>query len=345
MPTKRTFQFSPSIPHQRLLQQHVPRLRYEGGDVRAWQRKTRRRIRQLLRMPANEGWPLNVRSLWRRETDLGTIEKVVFASEPGQDVPAYWCVPRHVKPPYTAFICLQGHSSGMHNSVGVQADDEAQPMDVPGDRDFALGCMRRGMAALAIEQRSFGERAERDLASICKYNTCLDQAVHAMMLGRTAIGERVLDVDRAIDYLASRGDVDMERLGCMGNSGGGSVTMWAGAVLPRIRAILPSCCFATFASSLLSLYHCACNHVPDAAVWTDVAELVGTFAPKPCVIVAGATDEIFPLAGVREAFSQLKRIYAATDARDMLAKVEGSEGHRFYADLAWPEMLKMLDRL
>ncbi len=105
---------------------------------------------------AQDKCDLNVRTLWQRNHELGTIEKLVFTSEVGADVPAYLCLPRHGKPPYPVFICLQGHTTGMHHSIGVMRDDESVPMgEVPGDRDFGLGCMRRGVAALCIEQRSF----------------------------------------------------------------------------------------------------------------------------------------------------------------------------------------------
>ncbi len=336
---------SPSRVHARLMKGLVPRLRYDGGDVAAWQRKVRRKLRALLRVPKTEKGPLRARTLWTRETDLGRIEKLVFTAEPGADVPAYWCVPRGARPPYRTFICLQGHSTGMHNSIGVAFDDETTPIEVAGDRDFGLGCMRREMAALCVEQRAFGERAERDQAQRCERNTCHDAVVRAQMLGRTLLGERILDVDRAIDYLASRGDVDMGRLGCLGNSGGGTTTMYAAALLPRLKAVIPSCCVATMASSLLTLYHCGCNHAPDLALWADMDDVLGCVAPRPCVVVSGKEDAIFPLAGARAAVRRLKGIYKAAGAADRCRHVVGPEGHRFYADLAWAAMGPMLDRL
>jgi pimeloyl-ACP methyl ester carboxylesterase len=74
----------------------------------------------------------------------------------------------------------------------------------------------------------------------------------------------------------------------------------------------------------------------------EMADVLGLFAPRPVVIVAGQQDEIFPIAGVQEAFAQLQRIYAAAGARDQCRLVVGPGGHRFYADLAWPELFRLM---
>lgn len=238
-------------------------------------------------------------------------------------------------------ICLQGHSTGMHVSIGVQRDDETQPFDSPGDRDFALGCMARGIAALCIEQRSFGERREQMQQKVSPHG-CHDAAMQALLVGKTLISERVYDVDRGIDYLATRGDADMRRIGVMGNSGGGTITIYAAALLPRLAFAMPSCAFCTFRDSIGSIYHCADNYVPGILTVADMGDVLGLFAPRPAVVVAGRDDDIFPLGSVQTAFAQLHRIYAAAGAADACRLVIGAGGHRFYADDAWPVMLDFM---
>jgi len=229
----------------------------------------------------------------------------------------------------------------MHNSIAVEREDEHKPNKVEGDRDFGLGCMCRGIAALCIEQRSLGERRERMQKTISP-NGCHDAFVQALMLGRTLIGERVYDVDRGIDYLASRTDVDMKRIGVMGNSGGGTASVYAAALLPRIRFAMPSCSFGSYRDSKMALYHCACGYIPGILVYAEMADVMGLFAPRPVVIVGGKQDPIVPSISVRRAFSKLKRIYKAAGAEKHCHWVEGPDGHRFYADLAWPVMLEEL---
>ncbi|MBU4200960.1 MAG: hypothetical protein KJ919_13695 [Verrucomicrobia bacterium] len=152
----------------------------------------------------------------------------------------YVCLPRDVRPPYRFMVCLQGHSTGMHNSIAVQREDETKPLKVEGDRDFGLGCMSHGIAALCIGQRSFGERREQKQRQISPHG-CHDATMQALMLGRTLIGERVYDVDRGIDYLSQRGDADLSSIGVMGNSGGGTISVFSAALLPRIAFAMPSC--------------------------------------------------------------------------------------------------------
>jgi dienelactone hydrolase len=197
------------------------------------------------------------------------------------------------------------------------------------------------VAALCIEQRSFGLRREQHQEQVSPHG-CQDAVMHALMLGRTLAGERVFDVDRGLDYLASRGDVDMKRVGVMGNSGGGTVTMYAAALLPRLSFAMPSCSFCTFADSIMSIYHCADNYIPGILQYAEAADVMGLFAPKPLVIVAGREDAIFPLPGVRKAFRDLQKIYEAAGAKENCRLVIGEGGHRFYADDAWPKLLKMI---
>ncbi len=341
----KAFKYSPSIYHQALGARTEQALRYRGGDLLTWQRELRAKLVDLLgyRGASSGRGPLDVRSLWRREHALGSIEKIVFRSEPGVDVPAYLCLPKDVAPPYKVFICLQGHTSGMHNSIAVTYEDESVPLAVEGDRDFGLGCMARGIAALCLEQRSFGERREFIQPQHLDY-LCHQAAMNALMLGTTLLAERIFDVDRAIDYLAQRGDVAMDKVGLMGNSGGGTTTMFAAALLPRVRFAMPSCCFSTFQASIQSMFHCVCNYVPGLLPVAEMGDIAGLIAPKPLVIVSGREDGIFPLGQAQTEFARVQEIYRAAGAPDRCRHVIGAGGHRFYADDAWPVMQKELER-
>lgn len=344
MKNKKDIHFSPSEYHKYIMANTKPRLAYDGGDVVKWQCKLKRRLLQLVGGMPDKRVNLNVRTLWQREYPLGFIEKIVFTSEPYADVPAYVCLPKNVSPPYIFVICLQGHTSGMHNSIGVDRDNETKPLKVEGDRDFAIGCLKRGYAALCIEQRSFGERKERIQKQVSPHG-CHDAAMQALMLGKTLIGERVFDVERAIDYLETRGDVNMKRIGVMGNSGGGTITMFSSALLSRIAFAMPSCYFCSFCASIMSIYHCADNYIPSLLKYAEMSDVMGLHAPKPVVIVAGRKDTIFPIYGTKKEFAKLKRIYAAFGAEDRCHLVIGQGGHRFYENLAWSVMTREIERL
>lgn len=322
--------------HRALLREMRPSHAYDGGDVKRFQRRLRPKLRALLSLPERPA-PLRPRTLWRREIALGSIEKLVFSAETRADVPAYVCLPRSGRPPYPFVICLQGHTSGMHCSVGLSRD-ERRRVRPPGDRDYALQALRHGVAALCIEQRSLGERGERIQERHCWYNECHDAAMQALALGRTLLGERVFDVDRALDYLAWRGDADEHRIGVLGNSGGGTVALYAAALLPRVRLAVLSCSVSSFDDSILAMYHCADNYVPGLRRVADACDVLALVAPRPVVVVAARHDELFPIASARRCFRQARRAWSALGAARACRLSVAPGGHRFYADLAWREV-------
>lgn len=347
---KQTLHLSNLECHQHLMKTNPPAMQFRGRtrkDVANWQRKLRSKLKTML------GWdnfahgakrvPLNVRSLWQRETKLGTIEKIVFTAEPKSDVPAYICLPKIAKPPYQWFICVQGHSSGMHNSVALDFKTNKRKIKVDNEQAFAIDCMERGIACLCIEQRGFGERG----LTYPKYpkitGSCSGAATHALQLGRTLIAERVFDVDRGIDLLDKRDDVRMKTLGLMGLSGGGTITMFGSAVLPRIKMSMPSGYFCTFKDSIMAMPHCGCNFVPGLLTVAEMADVLGLFAPKPVVVVTGKDDPIFPLAGTRSEFRRLKAIYKAAGAADNCKLIVGDGEHQFFAEQGWKAMFKVGD--
>lgn len=59
--------FSPSLHHRHLMDQLDPSLAYQGGEIKAWQRRLRRKVRELIGLPTGQRVPLRVRSLWKRE--------------------------------------------------------------------------------------------------------------------------------------------------------------------------------------------------------------------------------------------------------------------------------------
>ena len=341
--TKTEPTLSPSLFHRQLMDTIQPSMSYDGRDVSEWQARLCPKVRELVGFSDSDRIDLNPQSLWKRDHPYGTIEKLVLRSEPGSDILAYLCLPANATPPYPFFICVQGHTTGMHHSIAVERDDNSIPMEVQGDRDFGLQCMARGIGALCIEQRSFGERRELVQEQVSTHG-CHDAVMHALMLGRTLIGERVFDVDRGLDFLETRDDVDWSRIGIMGNSGGGTISLFSAALLPRIKFAMPSCYFCTFRDSIMSIYHCADNYVPGLLLIAEMADVMGLFAPRPVVLVCGVEDTIFPVDGVRRAFSDLQMIYRAAGAPDRCHLIEGAGGHRFYADDAWPVMMRELER-
>lgn len=321
--------FAPEVVHQRLLTIARPSVAYvEGLELDGWRAELGARFREVLGV-LPDPVPLDLRIEWQRERDGYVETRLLIAAEEGADIPCHLLVPSGSRHPVPVVICLQGHSPGMHISLGDGNPD--------GDRDFARQVVDHGWAAIALEQRCFGERADGRPAELRHVPGGCHHATHAAsLLGRTMAGERVWDVSRAIDAIEELPELDATRIACMGNSGGGTVTWYAACYDSRITAIMPSCSICTYRDSIGSIDHCCDNYLPGALRHFDMPDLAGLVAPRPLVVVAGRDDEIFPIAGVRDAFDTIKQIYTAAGAGDSCALVEGAGGHRFYAADAWP---------
>lgn len=236
-------------------------------------------------------------------------------------------------------VCLQGHSTGAHISLGMPKYPGDEETISGGDRDFCLRAIEEGYAALAIDQRAFGQNGGTE-----KGPDCTRPVLTALLLGRTVIGERVWDIMRVLDAMEANfaDTITLDSSVLMGNSGGGTTTYYAACLEHRFAGFMPSCAVCTYRDSIVAVHHCPCNYVPRIAAYFDMGDLALLIAPKKLVIVCGKDDPIFPLHGVNETFDIVKRLYAGVDAADNCALVVGYAGHRFYANEAWPVMKALL---
>ena len=323
-------------PHELYLNQlskTPPLLRLqEGQPLDKWRALARQRLRELLGMDKIVPCALDVQVEEALDCGDYTRTRFTFQSEPGYRVPGYFCLPK-AGDASRVMVCLQGHSTGMHISLGEAKypDDE-----IHGDRDFVRHCIAHGHAALVLEQRCFGECGSHPESG---RPNCGHASMTALLLGRTTLAGRVWDVMRAIDMAEERFSPGAE-YHCMGNSGGGTATWYAAALEPRIAGAMPSCAICSYDRSIGDMSHCTCNYVPGIRQWFDMGDLAGLIAPRPLVVVAGLTDRIFPIGATRETFALIQSYYAAAGAPDSCKLYVGGEGHRFYAE-AWEDFVAL----
>lgn len=303
-----------------------------------WRGKARAKLCELLGLDKYKKTDDRFNVEYNHEHEKYYKIRFTFQSEEGSTVPCNFIIPKNKnseKPPL--MICLQGHGTGMHISLRIAKFDVDVPKLGGGDRDFAKQCISKGICALTVEQRCFGERGGNPRPD------CKGAALTALLTGRTLIGGRVWDIMRAIDVVEEHfaDEFDKDKIYCMGNSGGGTATFYASALEDRIAAAMPSCAFCTFLNSIGELDHCACNYVPHIAEYFDMAEIAGMSAPKPLVVVSGVEDGIFPIEGAADEFGRLKKIYSAAGVPDNCVHVKGAEGHRFYAAQGWAAFEKI----
>ena len=258
--------------------------------------------------------------------------RFVFESEKDFFVPAHLVLPKKREGKIPLVICLQGHTTGMHVSLGREPYPSKEPIEIKGDRDFALQAIAHGYAALCIEQRGFGELSSNPDRKPC----CHELVWQLAMMNQSLIGERLLDISSALDAVLSDFDcIDEAHIGIMGNSAGGTSSFYAACADERITAVMPSCCFCSFAESWGSLHHCDCGYVYGILPFMDMADLSLLIAPRPLVVVSGISDRINPHNAVEKEFARVEEIYRASGAEGRCRMITGPEGHRFYADPSW----------
>lgn len=321
----------------------TPSMRYnDNEDFSAWQQKAYKKLWELLAL--DKMVKCDDDFLIESEEQLDGCKKIRFSfqTEPGLYTPCYCLIPDDDKKIKGVVICLQGHSTGMHISIGEPHYEKDHASISGGDRDFANRVINEGYVAIAMEQRYMGESGSDEEGS----PSCLrlGRALPALLLGRCAIGERVWDVMRLIDVIKKHFPTYKDKnLICLGNSGGGTTTFYATCIDKRIDCGVPSCSVCTYKDSIVDLKHCPCNYIPGIGEYFDMGDIAGLAAPRKLVVVNGKTDHIFPESGVQKTFAIAKNLFKAAGCEDNCRLVTGPEGHRFYADLAWKEINELMD--
>lgn len=322
------------------------RLTFRATDrqqAERWQRELRAKLVTLLGgFPASR-CALEPQTLEIREFPAYTREKFIFHSRPDTLVAGYLLTPNKQEAPYAAMVCLPGHGRGVDDIVGIDDKGHDRTTKEGYQHDFAIQAVEHGMAAVAIEPMAFGCR--RDPVTKMKgldKSACEPSAGAALLLGQTMIGWRVYDVMRTIDWIATRKELDSNRVGCMGISGGGTCTTFSAALEPRIRVAMISGYLNTFRDSIMSVAHCIDNYVPGILHWAEMYDVAGLIAPRPVFVESGAQDTIFPIAASRASFERLKKVYEVFGAGSAAEQETFDGPHSFWGKRGLPFLARNL---
>ncbi len=307
----------------------------KDNDFVSWKELVRNKLIELVGIKniRKNSCPLNF-EIEKEEQKAGYKQiRFTIESEKGSVVPVYILIPDTKKEKFPVVITLQGHSSGFHNSIGEPKPEE--------DKDYALGrgkfavqAVSRGYIAVAIEQRGMGERRPKsnlkDRSPMCTY-----EAMTAISLGRTILGERMWDTSKVIDVLGNFPQCDLDNIIITGNSGGGTMSFYAACYDQRIKLSAPSCAFCSYKESIMNIFHCACNYIPNIMEWFEMEDLASLLAPRKFLVIAGKEDKDFPINGVRKAFKTVKEIYKKAGVEQNCKMIETSKGHWWCEDIVW----------
>ncbi|MCP5112221.1 MAG: prolyl oligopeptidase family serine peptidase, partial [bacterium] len=263
-----------------------------------------------------------------------TIEKIIFESQPRFYVTANLYVPKTGKPPYPGVLCALMHESG------GKADPTTQRM---------LGSFAtQGYVALAWD--FVGEGAERSQvydrefkrSKLIRQNTeHASVGTQCLLVGDCLARYTVWDGMRALDYLVSRPEVDKDRIGCTGNSGGGGLTAQLAVLDDRVTVAAPSCWITTWDAMFNTVGVQDGEQVvfPWISEGLDYGDYLLAFAPKPYLILAVMRD-FFPISGARAVFEEAKTVYGRLGAEAKVSKSEVDGRHGYHkpnrlATYAW----------
>lgn len=263
------------------------------------------------------------------ENDCGEYvrQRVELFTFPGLAMPAYVLVPARRSGRLPAVVACHGHGYGSKEIVGLLPDGVTTAAEPGYQSSFAVELVKKGFVVIAPELLGFGDRRTKAEAAQNGYSSCHEVSTFLLQLGSSMAGHRVYETIRAVDYLQQRPEVDPERIGCMGISGGGLVASYVSALDERVKAVVVSGYVNTFRASILSVHHCVDNYVPGLLRYAEMPDIVGLIAPRPLLVESGSDDPIFPSSGVDEACRQIGAVYRLLDQEDKFARDAFEGGH------------------
>jgi dienelactone hydrolase len=301
------------------------------ADIRSQADWTARRElyrRQLLEMLGL--WPLPERAdlravvTGRSEHDGFALERLHFQSLPGLYVTGDLYLPVGQAQPVPAILYVCGHGQVVKNGVSYG--------NKVAYHQHGIWFARHGYVCLLIDTVQLGEI----------------QGVHhgTYRLGQwwwnargyTPAGVETWNGMRALDYLASRPEVDRQRLGMTGRSGGGAYTWYVAAVDDRVKVAAPVAGITDLENHIVDGTvegHCDCMFMVNTYRW-DYPQVAALLAPRPLLIANSDKDTIFPLDGVLRVHEQVRRIYQLYGATTNLGLLITEGPHKDTQDLQLP---------
>ena len=329
---------SPARPHtssflnQRYFQLER-RLAYpETADPQAWQRwrrNLRRALRRTLRLVELGSVPTPVPEvLEERKLDGYRRLKIAYETLLGNWISAYLLIP-HGTAPKPAVLCPHGHVQGGKEGV-------VNPEIAPGvayGHELALKCF----VVLAPDNAGMGERNGYSPLSDDP-GGCMLAWVRLNHFGLDLTGLRVFDLMAGINLLMAHPAVDPRRLGCAGLSGGCWLSQVLTALDRRIKAVILSGFFTTFAQTVWH-GHCICHHPHNIGTLCDMPDISAMIAPRPQFIESGIHDTNYPH---EPAYSMTKRAYELLGVPERLGLDRYDGGHLFRGKESIPWLAERL---
>lgn len=261
--------------------------------------------------------PITARKLMEEDRGKYVLEKLVLDLNGIEDVPAYLIRPKDLEGRVPAF--LYNHAHGGAYQIGKE--EFIRPRAGFQEPPYAEALASLGCCGLCIDAWNFGERSGR---------TELELFKHMLWHGRVLWGMMVYDSLRAVDYLASRPEVNPGRIATLGLSMGSTMAWWTAALDTRIRVTVDICCLTDFQALIETRGldgHGIYYYVPSLLNHFSTSDINALIAPRAHLSLAGHYDRLTPPAGLDRIDRELRQVYAAQGVSDRWKLLRYETGH------------------
>ena len=286
-------------------------------------------------MPARPS-PEKVKVLSKEDHGDFILERFEFFNDVDMMVPGILAIPKQRKERLPVIIGMHGHSGS-----GEYLPDPKNP------RSLGWMLIQKGFAVAAIdgyfngERVGKGPRGARDKADAQELNLF---KLH-LWQGRTLWGMMLRDEQCLLDYLETRSELDMKRVGATGMSMGCTRAWWLAAIDERVRAIVGVACFTRYAELLSHRSsHGIYYFVPGLLKHFDSEAIYALVAPRPMLMLSGDQDYNAPSDGIEileQKLGAVYRLYGKPEAfRSVLYR---NTGHEYLPEMR-NEMVQWFER-
>ncbi|MFA5293288.1 MAG: hypothetical protein WC496_09670 [Phycisphaerae bacterium] len=248
------------------------------------------------------------------------VEKILFESQPYFYVSAVLFLPdsKNFRPPYPTVLVPCGHA------VNGKAEPRYQ-------KACALLSLN-GIAAMIFDPVDQGERLQfldnDRTAPISCIESHFMAGMGAILLGQNIARTMIWDAMRCLDYLQTRTDINSNKFGVMGNSGGGTLSSYLVCLDERIKAASPSCYITNFDKLLTTIGPQDAEQNLFGQIQKGImhADYLIIRAPVP-ILICATTKDFFDINGTWDTFRYVKKLYTLLGHPEHIAIVEDNTKH------------------
>lgn len=310
-------------------------MRFKGkteDDCRAWQKDFSAKLKTLLgphTPPAK--WKTTVVSV--KDFDDHRREELLLTAEGHPPLPVYLLLPKGKKGKRPAILALHGHGAHGHHPVAGRDDLPGVANAIKNNNyDYGRQLVRQGYVVAVPCLTPFGDRlgGRTDFKSVPqtgKADACADTFIRMSLLGKTLMGENLRDCLWSVELLTRHAEVDAEKIGCVGLSYGGRMTMLTAALEPRVKVCVISGALNAMQERIAKPYSCGAQIIPGLLQYGDVPEIASLIAPRTCVWEVGSQDSLIDPLWADDILLRQRRAYKALNAADKLSVDRFEGGH------------------